>query len=136
MPEATHLLIVRPEAEHHSMTLQSPGILFRALIGGTQVAASSDVLVVRERYKERASEPVLYFPREDVAPGVLVASEKHKTTCPLKGQNTHYDLIVDGERHLEAAWSYQQVHDYDANLKRLIGRVAFTRRLTEFEGLS
>lgn len=47
----------------------------------------------------------VYVPRAEIAPGVLVESEK-RTQCPYKGQATYFSLQVDGRRIDDAAWTY------------------------------
>ena len=62
---------------------------------------------------------VTYFPRADVDPDALVRIDK-TTHCPLKGDTEYFDLIVDGQRVPEAAWSYVETIDEAAELQGLV----------------
>ena len=54
---------------------------------GAEIASSLNALELDE-----PGQPLrLYFPREDVQPGILEASET-KTTCPYKGEASYYTL--------------------------------------------
>jgi uncharacterized protein (DUF427 family) len=62
---------------------------------------------MRPKLLFETSLPVrVYVPRTDVAPGVLVESDK-RTQCPYKGEATYFSLDVDGRRVEDGAWSYE-----------------------------
>jgi len=46
-----------------------------------------------------------YFPKTDVRMDLLVPSGT-VTRCPYKGTAEYWDVVVDGERHRDLAWSY------------------------------
>lgn len=49
---------------------------------------------------------VIYFPREDVSMAFFETSDT-LSTCPHKGQATHYNLIAKSGTFADAAWSYE-----------------------------
>ena len=60
-----------------------------------------------------------YFPRADVDQDALVRIDK-TTHCPLKGDTEYFDVVVDGERIAEAAWSYVDTIEVAAELRGLV----------------
>ncbi|WP_120716086.1 DUF427 domain-containing protein [Tsuneonella amylolytica] len=78
----------------------------------TVIAKSDDTVVVEGNY---------YFPRADVDPALLVASEA-TSRCPWKGTAHYYTLDVDGERNPDAAWYYP---DPKPEAEQVRGRIAF-----------
>ena len=74
----------------------------RVRAGGRVVAESR-----RPKLLYETSLPVrVYLPRADVAPDVLVPSEK-RSVCPYKGEASYWSIEVDGQRLGDAAWSYE-----------------------------
>ena len=57
------------------------------------------------RTLETSHPPTYYFPREDVAPGVLRPTPR-RSLCEWKGQATYFDVYVRGTVLPDAAWSY------------------------------
>lgn len=62
--------------------------------------------------------PVIYFPRADVAMPFLDKTDQ-VTTCPKKGEATHYSIVTKSTTLENAAWSYEdpklevaQIKDY------------------------
>lgn len=78
-----------------------------------QVIASSDDTIVFEGNH--------YFPREDVDPTLLAASET-TSECPWKGTAHYFTIDVDGERNEDAAWYYPDPKPEAARVK---DRIAF-----------
>jgi uncharacterized protein (DUF427 family) len=72
-------------------------------------------------------DPVVYFPREDVAMARLVKSAK-STHCPLKGDTEYFDLDLGDQRIENAAWSYDRTIEGASALK---DRIAFDARLVQ-----
>ena len=60
--------------------------------------------------------PVIYFPRDDIAMAFLDPSDT-TSTCPHKGQATHYDLVAKSGTFKNAAWSYEDPKDEVAEIK-------------------
>jgi len=69
--------------------------------GDAVIAETSNALVLNEP----GLDPVVYFPREDVGMEFLDVSET-RTTCPHKGEATHYSYAGLGQVIEDAAWSY------------------------------
>ena len=66
-----------------------------------------------------------YFPPDSVNWSLLEASAT-PYTCPWKGDCTYYDVVVDGQRLKDAAWSYRQPKPAAA---AIAGHVAFLAQL-------
>ena len=86
-------------------------------MGGHVVADSTRAV----RVCETSHPPVYYVPREDVAEGVLERAAGG-SWCEWKGQATYWDLVVDGRRSPQAAWSYESP---SPGYEHLRGAVAF-----------
>jgi uncharacterized protein (DUF427 family) len=70
--------------------------------GGRIIADTRNALTLREaRYP-----PVQYIPRGDVDMSLLEPSD-HETYCPYKGDCTYFSIAIDGERSVNAVWTYQ-----------------------------
>jgi len=50
--------------------------------------------------------PVIYFPRSDISMAFFDKSDT-ATTCPHKGDATHYNLEAKSGTFADAAWSYE-----------------------------
>lgn len=87
----------------------------RAVWNGAVIAESDDVEVV-DRYT--------YFPADAVDHRYLRATELH-TVCPWKGTADYYDVVVDGETNVGAAWYYPEPSPKAAPL--VGGRIGFWR---------
>lgn len=111
--------IHNPGEPRHFMTVTPAGGRLTATVDGHVVADSTDALVCKE-VGRRIYDPVVYFPRDDVADGALVPTDR-STHCPLKGDTEYFDVVVDGRRHPEAAWSYVEL----VTDNPLLGLVAF-----------
>ena len=70
--------------------------------GGAVIAETSRALILREA----GCEPVVYFPREDAGMEFLDPSDT-RTTCPHKGEATHYHIAAKSGPIKDAAWSYE-----------------------------
>ncbi len=85
---------------------------------GGRVVATTDRAV---RVCETSHPPVYYVPREDVADGVLERGDGG-SWCEWKGQATYWDVVADGRRVRQAAWSYESPTE---GYEHLRGAVAF-----------
>ncbi|WP_172299823.1 DUF427 domain-containing protein [Pseudoruegeria sp. HB172150] len=83
-----------------------------AVLGETQNA----VELLEDGY-----EPVIYFPREDIAMAFLEASEK-TSHCPHKGDASYYTIQAKSGPILNAAWSYESPI---AGMEAITGHLAF-----------
>ena len=93
-----------PNEPRHFMRIVAARGRQQARVGDVTVADSESALVVKEVGRD-IYDAVLYFPRADVAMDVLEPIDK-TTHCPLKGDTAYFDLVIDGHRTPEAAWSY------------------------------
>jgi uncharacterized protein (DUF427 family) len=88
------------------------------------VRAGGAVIGETARAMELAEDdhaPVIYFPREDIGMAFLERSET-KTTCPLKGEATHYNIVAKSGPIEDAAWSYE---DPKPEAEPIRGMIAF-----------
>jgi uncharacterized protein (DUF427 family) len=73
----------------------------RAVFAGLPVADTEAGLRVLETHHA----PTYYVPPSDVLMSALVASPR-ESFCEWKGRAVYYDLVVNGRRSRNAAWSY------------------------------
>ncbi len=85
--------------------------------GGAVLGESSDAL----QLQENGYEPVIYFPRGDIAMAFLDATD-HSTTCPHKGQASYFSIASKSKTYENAAWSYDDPKEAVAAIK---GHIAF-----------
>ncbi len=71
-------------------------------VAGVVVADSAEALYVLET----SHPPTLYVPPADVRADLLVASDARGTTCEFKGRADYLDVLIDGHRHRQVAWTY------------------------------
>lgn len=74
--------------------------------GGAVIAESSDALELIEGSRE----PVIYFPRGDVAMAFLDRTD-HTTTCPHKGEASYFSIDAKNRTLENAVWSYENPKD-------------------------
>ncbi len=70
--------------------------------GGAILGESSDALELQEG----DLEPVIYFPRSDIAMAFLDRTDK-VTHCPHKGDATHFSIVNKSSVTENAVWSYE-----------------------------
>jgi uncharacterized protein (DUF427 family) len=58
------------------------------------------------RVLETTHPPTIYIPAADVRGDLLEASGGRGFQCEFKGRATYLDVVVDGDRRPQAAWSY------------------------------
>ncbi|MEM9033890.1 MAG: DUF427 domain-containing protein [Actinomycetota bacterium] len=110
--------IHNPNEPRHFMEVVPASGERTATIGGVVIARSTGALVVKE-IGRHVYDPVVYFPRDDVAMDRLAGLEK-STHCPLKGDTEYFDVVVDDARVTEAAWSYVDTIEAAAILRGLV----------------
>jgi uncharacterized protein (DUF427 family) len=77
------------------------------------------------RVLETAGAPTYYLPPEDCAETLLVRTPRW-WLCEWKGVSFAYDLVLEGERIAEVAWSYPEpLNDLGMGYDRLRGYLAF-----------
>jgi len=118
--------IHNPDEPRHFMRVVSAPGRRMASLDGTVIADSTAAVLVKEVGRD-IYDPVVYFPRADVAMGLLARIDK-STHCPLKGDTEYFDLSLEGRTVAEAAWSYVDMIDVDG-VEVLQGLVAFDARL-------
>ncbi|MFC3615549.1 DUF427 domain-containing protein [Lutimaribacter marinistellae] len=65
---------------------------------------------------EGGYDPVIYFPREDVAMAFLDRSEK-TSHCPHKGDATYYSIVNKSSVTQDVVWSYENPKEQVAAIK-------------------
>lgn len=85
--------------------------------GGAVLGESADALELNEN----GYDPVIYFPREDIAMAFLEASQK-KTICPHKGEANYFSIQTKSILIENAAWSYETPKN---GVKEIAGHLAF-----------
>lgn len=75
------------------------------------------------RVLETSHPPTYYVPIDDVADGVLVpAASGLRTVCEYKGAARYWDLVLEGTRVPDVAWSFARP---TAGFEELADHVAF-----------
>lgn len=85
--------------------------------GGAILGESSNALEL----SEGSLEPVIYFPREDIATAFLDKSGK-TSHCPHKGDASYYSIVNRSSTTPDAVWSYEDPVEAAAQIK---GYMAF-----------
>lgn len=93
--------------------------------GGAVIGESSTA----QEVLEPGREPVIYFPRADIAMALLERSDK-SYTCSLKGQATYYTIVAKSGPITDAAWSYEAPPEAMAGIA---GHLAFTHEKVAVE---
>lgn len=86
-------------------------------IGGAVLAESANAL----QLQENGYDPVIYFPRGDIAMAFLDATD-HSTTCPHKGAASYFSIASKSRTYENAAWSYEAPKEAVADIA---GHIAF-----------
>ena len=107
-----------PAEPRHFMRITPARARQLAMAGDVAVADSEAALVVKEVGRD-IYDAVVYFPRSDVAMDALERIDK-TTHCPLKGDTEYFDVVIEGERVPEAAWSYVETIDVATDLRGLV----------------
>jgi uncharacterized protein (DUF427 family) len=87
--------------------------------GGAVLGESARALEVLEP----GHDPVIYFPREDLAMAFLEVSES-RSRSPLKGDATYWNIAAKSGTISDAGWSYD---DPLPGAESLAGHIAFYR---------
>ena len=74
--------------------------------GGAVLAESNNALELREG----DYDPVIYFPRDDIAMAFLDKTDK-TTHCPHKGDASYYSVVTKSTTLANVAWSYEAPKD-------------------------
>lgn len=95
----------------HIRIRKAPG-LWSVRSGGAVLGESSNALEL----SEGDLEPVIYFPRSDIAMAFLDRTDK-VTHCPHKGDAVHFSIITKSQVIEDAVWSYEAPLDAVAEIK-------------------
>lgn len=85
--------------------------------GGAVLGESTRAL----RLDEAGYDPVIYFPRDDVAMTFLDRSNT-RTTCPHKGEASYFSIQTKSVTIPDAAWSYEEPKP---EVGEIAGHIAF-----------
>jgi uncharacterized protein (DUF427 family) len=85
--------------------------------GGAVIGETKDALEMNEG----SYDPVIYFPRADIAMVFLDPSDT-VTTCPHKGQASYFTIVSASGPIPDAGWSYETPK---AGLEQIAGHIAF-----------
>ena len=85
--------------------------------GGAVLGESRNALELTEG----GHNPVIYFPRADLAMAMMDPSPT-ATTCPWKGAASYYSLVTESGTIRDAAWSYETPIESAA---KIAGHLAF-----------
>ncbi|WP_299751450.1 DUF427 domain-containing protein [uncultured Boseongicola sp.] len=85
--------------------------------GGAVLAESHNALELTEG----STEPVIYFPRDDIAMAFLDASER-TSHCAHMGDASYYSIVTKSTTIRDAAWSYETPKDSVSDIE---GHLAF-----------
>lgn len=116
----------------HEITIQRAATGWRAQIGGTVLADSSDALLLDETNYSRA----VYFPESDVVLEHLVTVDDI-TYCPFKGTARYFRLAA-GDSRLLVGWYYPVTYEEVLAIRGFVAfypdRVALSEHRFEFAG--
>lgn len=85
--------------------------------GGAVLGESANALeLIEDGY-----DPVIYFPRDDIAMAFLDASDT-RTTCPKKGEASYFSIEAKNRTLTDAVWSYENPKE---DVTRIKGYLAF-----------
>lgn len=84
----------------------------KAVWNGEVIAESDDTVVVEGNH---------YFPSKSIKQENFETSAT-TSVCPWKGTASYYNVVVDGEKNVDAAWYYPEPKSAANNIE---GHVAF-----------
>lgn len=100
-----------------SITIRPAGGTWVVRAGGAVLGESSKALELNEG----THQPVIYFPRGDIAMEFLDESTQ-KTSCPHKGTASYYSIVTKSRTLENSVWSYEEPRAEVADIK---GYLAF-----------
>jgi uncharacterized protein (DUF427 family) len=108
---------IRIPGPDHPITIERNPNRVKVSVAGQVVADTASALTLREAdYR-----PVQYVPREDVDMSLLERTD-HTTYCPYKGDCSYFSAAIEGERLVNAVWTYEMPFPAVSSIK---GHVAF-----------
>jgi uncharacterized protein (DUF427 family) len=100
----------------HTIELREDGRRIDVSIDGVLVASTTGAVVLQET----GLPPRFYLPRGDVRVE-LFATDK-ESVCPFKGGASYWSVEIDGNRHENLVWAYE---DPIPGMEAIKGRLAF-----------
>ena len=88
------------------MEIRDAGGTWVVRAGGAVLGETGSALKLLEADRE----PVIYFPRDDIAMAFLDTSETKKQ-CPVKGEASYYSIQTKSTLLKNAGWSYEAPTD-------------------------
>lgn len=114
---AKNLRVMKIPGPDHPITVKPTEGRVSVRWNGQVIADTSRALTL----EEAGFAPVQYIPLADVEASVLEPSP-HATYCPYKGDASYYTLKAEGQRTLNAVWTYREPFPAVA---QIAGHVAF-----------
>ena len=84
----------------------------KAIWNGKIIAESNNTIIIENNH---------YFPADSINKKYFNSS-KTSTTCPWKGKALYYNVTVDGDENVDAAWYYPNPKSMAEDIK---GYIAF-----------
>lgn len=104
--------------QKHIRVIRETGV-WSVRAGGAVIAESENALELNEG----DYDPVIYFPREDVAMALLERSDQ-KTNCAHKGEAVYFSIVTKSQVIENAAWTYEAPRP---ELENITNHMAFYR---------
>src|SRR5580765_5451460 len=101
----------------HPITIERNSARVVVVVAGRIIADTCDAVTLREE----SYAAVQYVPRKDVDMSALERSA-HATFCPSKGDCAYYNILIDGQRSINAVWTYEAPFPAVAEIR---GHLAF-----------
>lgn len=95
----------------HIKIAKAPGT-WSVRAGGAILAETTAALELTEG----DANPVIYFPREDIAMAFLDVTDE-TSHCPHKGDARYYSIVTKSKTIVNAAWSYETPTDPVSEIK-------------------
>lgn len=93
----------RTIAPNGLVAIEPAGKRVRVSVGGQEIVDTTRGITLLED----SHSPTIYLPLADIDPSVLEPSDTH-TYCPRKGTASYFSIVVDGEKSLDAIWTYPE----------------------------
>ena len=118
---------VAKQDKRHYFSLSNQAQEVTISYNGKELAKSRNAILLKEVGKE-VYDQVYYIPRSDVNM-VLFEKNTNSSVCPIKGEASYYDLLIEGNKVENVAWSYEEPLP---RAKRITEYLAFYPNLVSF----
>ena len=88
--------------ENQRITIQPHTGTWVVRAGGAVLGETTRALELNEK----GHDPVIYFPRQDLAMAFLEPSDT-RTECPFKGTASHWNIVGKSGTITDAGWTYE-----------------------------